>query len=258
MATAERDRRATALTAAVGFALFAAAAGWTYVSSSGRPDARPRDVAVLIAGVAIALACAWIVGSAARWIVPAAVIVAVGAFGLLAQSPHAEAGVDPLGYSNASAALYLQGLVAGLMLAVSVRWTAVRVLGALAAVAFVVLTVRADSQAVTVLIVLPVAALAFGLRGHARAAVAIAGGLVAAALCVSIVLGATYVPGRSDPIDRLVDAGLSSRRPALWHDAIVLMKDHPRRGVGSGRFAVTSPVALSDQDARWAHNGFLQ
>jgi O-antigen ligase len=59
-------------------------------------------------------------------------------------------------------------------------------------------------------------------------------------------------------VNRAVDATLTERRVALWHDAVVLMGDHPLSGVGPGRFELTSPTALADADTRQAHNEFLQ
>jgi O-antigen ligase len=43
----------------------------------------------------------------------------------------------------------------------------------------------------------------------------------------------------------------------LWSEAIDILAEHPG-GVGVGGFATTAPTAIRDQDARWAHQEFLQ
>jgi O-antigen ligase len=163
-----------------------------------------------------------------------------------------------LGYTNASAALYLQGVVASLMLFSDAR-RALRVAALAAALAFAAATLLTGSQAANALLALPAVALLGTSRRAAGRVIVLFLGLFIAALASTIVIGATYQhQGSADGITGVIDTTLSSRRAALWHDALVLTVDHPIVGVGLGRFRYESPVARSDRDAAWAHNGFLQ
>jgi O-antigen ligase len=90
-----------------------------------------------------------------------------------------------------------------------------------------------------------------------RTFVAVMAALLAVAIGISVVLGLT-IGGSSRDGGSAVEDALSSRRPALWHDALVLIREHPINGVGPERFQLESPIARSDPDARWAHDEFLQ
>jgi O-antigen ligase len=118
--------------------------------------------------------------------------------------------------------------------------------------------VESLTPAALVLLVL-IAALATRGSMVARTAPLACGLLFIAVLTATIVLGSNYTSAdRSGAVDRLVDSTLSERRAALWHEALVIMGEHPIAGVGVGGFQVFSPTARSDPDARWAHNSFLQ
>jgi O-antigen ligase len=84
-------------------------------------------------------------------------------------------------------------------------------------------------------------------------------GLTRAILLATATLGLGYEPGRRvGPVDRLLDANLTERRVALSSDTVDLFQSEPLTGVGPGRFRALSPTALADQDARWAHNEYLE
>ncbi|MGQ0669638.1 MAG: O-antigen ligase family protein, partial [Actinomycetota bacterium] len=163
------------------------------------------------------------------------------------------------GYANADGAFFAEASIAGLMLAAASRRTEARVLGGGAAAAFAAVPfVRGSLAAAALVVVLPIMGLVCIWLGGPRLGVAACAALFLLVLVGTVILGARYAPGRpGGTLDRLVDATLSQRRVALWHDALVIMVEHPT-GVGPGRFAVASPTARADVDARWAHNGFLQ
>jgi O-antigen ligase len=243
----------------MGMLLVAAAIGWTY-ESAAVAGGSPGPVAMILFGSALAFLVGRVTGSIARSLVPLAAVVFVGVLALgFHGGPRGHAPADPLAYANASAALYLQGTVAGLMLFVMWRAAAARTLSLVMVGALLVVTLFANSRAVDILIVLPASAMALRRSRSIRVGIAVFAGLFLVAFLAALVLGATYHRGKPSGIpQRLAESALSERRPALWHDALVLMSHHPAYGVGPGRFIRQSPIARSDLDARWAHNGFLQ
>lgn len=243
-----------------GATLVAAAVGWTLLTGSASGGSPGPVVALLVASAA-ALVIGCLAGGLARWLVPAAVVVCAGVLALSSRGALGPSPVSgPFGYSNAAGSFFVQAAVAGLMLAVAVRATPAKALGVAAALVFAATPFIIGSLAAAALVaVLPiVVVLARGTRA-VRLAIAGCAALFLAALAASMILGATYSGGpRTGTLERLIDRTLSERRPALWHDALEIMADHPRVGVGPGRFRFVSPTALGDRDARWAHNGFLQ
>lgn len=242
-----------------GLTLFAAAAGWTFVAarlSGGRPEP--------VAALFVACGFAWAAGKATatrhRLLVPGAVVVAAAALALyspesiLSRAPLA----GPFGYANAKGAFFVQAALAGLMVAVGSRRIPGRAVGVAAAVAFAAVPILTGSNLAAVLVLaLPAVALVVTSTKGARIATTAFGTLVVLALVTTILLGVAYRPGSPSGVDRAVDALLSERRPALWADALTIIRDRPVTGVGPRRFQL-SPVVESDRDARWAHNGFLQ
>ena len=130
----------------------------------------------------------------------------------------------------------------------------------MASIAFGIVPFVIDSLTPAALVLLlPIAALAPRASAMARAAPFGCGLLFIVVLTATIALGSFYTPmDRSGLVDRVVDSTLTERRAALWHEALVIMAEHPIAGVGVDGFQVFSPTARSDPDARWAHNGFLQ
>lgn len=244
-----------------GLALVAAAIGWT-LAAAAASGGSPIPVVSLLAASAVSLTVGRVASSRVRWAAPAIVLAA--ALALFLASPGATLSGSPLygpfGYANAAGAFFVQAAVAGLMVAVSVRSTGGRALGVAAAIVFGLVPFAKSSLAAASLVaVLP--ALALTARGGkaVRLVIATCGALFVLVLASTIVLGATFTGGpRVGAVDRVVDRTLSERRVALWHDALEIMNEEPVTGVGPGRFQVTSPTAVGDADARWAHDEFLQ
>jgi O-antigen ligase len=140
---------------------------------------------------------------------------------------------------------------------------ALRIFGVVAAGAFAVLPVILHSLAAAWLVfVLPgialVAAALAGPRG-ARASIALFGLLFVLSLVGTIFLGASFSrTTQPSSLQRAAVSAVDEHRLVLWHDAFVIMRDHPVTGVGPRRYQVVSPIASRDPDSRWAHNEFLQ
>ena len=244
----------------LGLGLVVAAVGWTYASAA-LAGGRPGPVVLTFVATGAAFVIGRVVGTAGRWIVPAAItaasLVLVAIF--LRQSILGKALAGPLHYSNASAALYLQGTIAALVLALACRPAPARATAALAAVGMAAATLIADSRAIDALLLLPVVALVLSRPPAVRIGLAAFAGMVVVALVATVVLGVTS-PGEARNPESLAPVGsaVSSNRLMLWHDALALIEAHPVTGVGPARFQFTSPTARSDSDLRWAHNEFLQ
>lgn len=249
--------RALALDAAGGV-LVGATAVWTLVAAS-RSGGDPVPVLALLVAAAAVYGAGRAAGRAGRWLVPMGVVAVIGAaaLGHLGELPPQRPQAGPLGYSNASAALYLQGAIAGAMLAFSVPRSALRFMSVGLATGMASLTVLSMSRAVTVLLVVSLVVLVAAVRGSARLAVALAMFVFAVALVATAAIGIGR-PAPDSPLGRVVEASIGERRAALWNDAFVLMTDRVWAGVGPGRFQETSPTARGDGDAAWAHQGFLQ
>jgi len=244
----------------IGMALFAAAVGWTYLSS-GTTDAAHRTAAVFAAS-GITVVVGRLLGRLAGWLVPAAIAGIAAALwiddsaGVVSHLPLE----GPFSYANAKGAFFM--IAAGCVLAaVGVSGKPVAIIAGLAAaVPFMSVPFVSEARAPALLIVtVPVfGLLAFAILGPKRAVVVL-GGVFAAALITTAVLGANYDAGNEGRVvDRVVDASITERRLALWSEAGTMMKKNPLEGVGAGRFGALSPTALADRDARWAHNAFLQ
>lgn len=216
---------------------------------------------VLVLASAGALIAGRIVAAARRLLVPT--IIVGGAFILSVSTPDVLSAAPlsgPFGYANAKGAFFVQAAIAGLMLATGSRATPVRLLGVAATIAFaaVPFVVRSLTPAALILLLPAAAGIASAVAGP-KAAITGCAIVFIATLLLTIGLGSAYEVGsRSGPVDRVVDSTLTERRIALWHEALVIMSDHPIAGVGIGGFKLFSPTARSDRDARWTHNSFLQ
>ena len=242
-----------------GIALVAVAVVWTYASSA-TAGGQPGPVGLVLLATGGAFVVGRVVGGAGQWIVPAALaaVTALLAALFLRQSLHQEALAGPLHYSNASAAMYLQGTLSALVLSMVSRGNARR--GAwVVAVALAAATLVAGSRGTDVLLLLPVLALTLRRPSLVRSALVALAGLLVLALMTTIFLGATYSTNSASP-GRVasLDSALSANRLKLWRDALLLIREHPFAGVGPDRFQFASATARSDQDLRWAHNEFLQ
>jgi O-antigen ligase len=238
-----------------GVAIAAAAALWTIVTAI-RAGTDPWPVLAVIGIAATSFAVASRLTTFSPWIVPATVLAA-GAFVAVALVMRPR---DPFGYENATGAFFALVAIAGLFLATSVATWPSRALAAVTAAAAASVPVLVGVASATALVVLLPTGGLIVLRGFGRrTAIASFVALFGVLLAATVLVGArSQDPARTTAIDRLVDRTLSERRAQLWHDALKLLSDHPLTGVGPGRFAVDSPTARADRDARWAHNEFLQ
>lgn len=238
----------------LGIALVAALIAWICVTAAVRTGNPLPQVAALV-GASAAYAVGRRVGARRPVFVPAIIVVAILG-GTVLSGPAAISGgplAPPLGYANANGALYTLGVGAASIVAVAANKVAVRQPAAMLAIVMAALAAFTGSKtAITLSIgVLATALFARALgRWVALAAPVLAAGTVA----VTVVLGLTH---DSPLFPRLVD-GLTDRRTELWHDALDIIGEQPVLGVGPGMFARTSPTALGDADAMWAHSAYLE
>jgi O-antigen ligase len=245
---------------ATGLAVLGAAVGWTILAaqvSSGN--------ALPTAGMLLAVAAAFLAGRLISGLSPLVVFLAIigVAAALILRSPHEVLSVaprsGPFGYSSITGAFYLQAAIAGLMLAVARRgW--LRPVALVAAAGFTLVLLATQTRAAMVLLVLAVPAATLSVHGARSRMIGGYAALLALALGVTTLLGATYERegDRSGPLDRLVDVSMSERRVAFWHDAVAMIAAEPLFGVGPERFAAMSDEAHRDPDEPWAHNDFLE
>ena len=252
---ADREARLDRL----GAGLLLAAVAWTFLSAT-IAGGRPGPVALILVATGVAFAAGRILGLTDERFVPA-VISGICVLLVAIYLRHSVKGAiaGPLHYTNASAALYLQGVIAALVLTTILRPGAGRNAAASAAAILGCAVLIADSRATDALLVLPVIAWFLRDRVAVRTGLKVFAGLLVGALLLTVALGATAPAGvRHDRNLGPVGEELSGNRLALWSDALTLMREYPLSGVGPGRFQFASPTARSDTDLRWAHNGFLQ
>ena len=253
--------RRTALSAdVVGLCLVAGLIGWTLLSAVsvvGRVEAARAEVGLIVVTSAV-YAGSRLLSIPFRWLAPLVVVAAsifVAVDAISSTGPPAE---RVLAYSNARGQLLVQGFAAAAMLGVMTRRRAVWLAAGVLAVVIAGLTFRTGSLAADALLVLPIAGVVIGTtHRHSRPFLLALGILLCVTFASTVALGALN-RGSDEGANALIDATLSGRRTALWHDALVLIVEHPLLGVGPQRFRLESPTARSDQDAVWAHNGYLQ
>jgi O-antigen ligase len=203
---------------------------------------------------ALVVACAGVfavsrlLSSSSSWIVPAfllfglVMVAAIDPGGLFSES----AGRGPFGYANAKAAMFVQGSVAAVMLAIAAGRTTVRRLALGAAFVFSVVPLVSGTVAASLTLVFVVGSVVLPRR-LARQAVTSFGVLFVVALLATAVVGiAGQLPG----------APSDDRRVTLWSEAVDILAANPV--LGGGAFSEVSATAASDADASWAHNEFLQ
>ena len=259
--------RRLAAIGALGVVLALATIGWAQLTGA-RHGTQAGTYSLRVAAVLIA----WLVGAAIAFLAgrrgaaAVAVCVMLSAGLTFALSPGSLSGgalAPPLHYGNADGAFATAAVAAGALLVALPVWRVLRIAGGLAAVLFVWVCVQTGSSAATAAaaVVLGVAVLAVFVPSRARRALVMLAPLVVVlAAAFTIVVGASFHRGASTQpaVVRVADHLLSERRSVLWHDALVIARDHPVSGVGPGGFAHTSPTALADADARWAHSAWLQ
>jgi O-antigen ligase len=246
------DRRAFAAADAIGASLVALTIGAAYLASRQHGGDAWPVVALLLATLGFVV-LGRMIGWFHRAVLPAAVVIT--AIVLASTSTVIDGGPlsGPFGYRNATGAFYVQAAIAALMFAAAVRRWPLRVVGIAAAIPFAVIAAKDSSAAAVSLLALAIAAMAFGGDLLARISVVAVATLFVLVLMATVVLGASYHRGTESVFTR----ALSERRLMLWNESLRIIRKDPS-GVGPGRFQEVAPLAQRDQDARWAHNEFLQ
>ncbi|HEY9379410.1 MAG TPA: O-antigen ligase family protein [Jiangellaceae bacterium] len=238
----------------LGIGLIVAFAAWTVVSAVARDGKAVPQVFVLVI-TAVGYVLGRLLGGS--YPVPVATVVAVGI--LVSAIAAGAAGFlgrplsPPLGYANANGALYAQGVAAAAIVAALASTTMMRRLSGVLALVLFGVTVTSGSLAAT-LCAAGILLAALVARPVGRRFVPIAPLVVVASVVVTIIVGLTH----GAPAVPALEQALTERRAVLWQEAMQIFAAEPVLGIGPGRFAVTSPTALADADARWAHSGPLQ
>jgi O-antigen ligase len=166
----------------------------------------------------------------------------------------------PLGYANASGALFFISAGAAVLLGRLAHHPKVRCVAYLMAGVWLLIPWWTGALAAALLgTLLPLAVVLLRRAAAVRTALLVGAGLTLVALLTTTAIGLKHEPGgHVGLIDRIAHATLTERRAVLWSDAIDLLRSQPFTGVGPGRFRTHSPTALADSDALWAHNEYLE
>jgi hypothetical protein len=231
------------------------------LTTANRTGASSRPVVAITAALAGAAAISALLAAVHRSIVPLSLAVVIS---WMAYRWNADLAGGPLsgpfGYRNAFGALLFLGAAAWLLGGLALHNRVATGLSIVPAGALGFLAVRSSSAAAAGIVLVTVAA-SIGWLGStgARSAVVVSGIATLAALSLTVWLGASYERGR--PLTGLAasiaDVGITERRVALWRDALEITSATPT-GIGHGAFGRTSPTALGDRDAIFAHNEFLE
>jgi O-antigen ligase len=238
----------------LGVALATTFAAWTVISGVAR-SGNPWPQVALIVATAATYVVARTKGShhlvfvASAIVVAIVIAVALSGRGAFFGGPLA----PPLGYANANGALYVLGAAAAAIVATFGEGRAQRWLGRLLSIVMLVLAIVTMSKAAIVLAVVILVAAA-SARALGRWVALVAPAVVLGAVATTVLLGATH----GAPILHVLEEGLTERRTTLWHEALDIVSTEPVFGVGPGDFANTSPTALADVDALWAHSAYLE
>lgn len=239
-----------------GLALVVGLAAWSVVVS--RPPADPWPMGALLLGVTGTVLIAYL--TTREWPLVVPVLVAVSPLVAIVGYGRSPFGEGPLGYGNASGTLYLLAAAGALTAARSVTQRSLRVVLHVAAGVWMVspLAVMADTAAISAAVMV-LAVVLLDRPRHVRGVLLAGGVLIVLALGATLMYATTYSEGgRAGAADRAIDAVFGQVRPALWHDAVQMIRAEPVTGVGAGRFSEVSPTASEHSDTRGAHNEFLQ
>jgi O-antigen ligase/peptidoglycan/xylan/chitin deacetylase (PgdA/CDA1 family) len=239
-----------------GLAILAALVAWILIAAvAGGTNPLPMLGTVLGAAAVLALARGVAVGG--RPLGPAVVLAAAATAVVIGVGGLTGAAAAPLLYANANAALYLQAVAAGLMVAFTWTRTPPRVTGLVAAGGFSILVLVGGSRAGIILLgVLLLGGALTSRRGAVvRVLTVLGAGVVTAALIVTVVAAAGGLDGRGS---RELGGGIGQDRVRLWSQALDLMEQRPLVGFGPGTFGSLSSTARRDRDLGWAHHEFLQ
>ena len=241
-----------------GLVLLALSVGWTWWTAVAH-GGDPLPVVALQAGCGVA----YVAGRAlTRWqrpAVPVAVVAGVSSV-LAIQSvlPSIAPASPPLGYVNANAALYVLTALAAIMAAAAFPPGPATAVAVPLAAAFALAAVVSGS--VTAMVVLCLAVVLLVARAGRSPLLLVGGSALVVLLAVAGTAGLAVarLGYAESPGTRKAADVLDERRILLWRDAAAIAHRHPLDGAGPGRFRELSPTAGRDDDARWAHSGFLQ
>jgi O-antigen ligase len=258
LADADRDDREggdSAVCDVVGALLLAACAAWTIYSSSGR-DAQPEGVLLGLLAVAAGYATGRIAGAVLPVGAPFGLAAAVAVLAPLAGVRLHDDDVLTALLSLAIGAACCAGYAARRH---RLRWTvrfAVVLALALAAESLLTQSTLGTLACGGTLVV----------AGSVHRARHRGPALVLLALSVLLAVGSTVVLAQdsratttdSDAVVSGPASQVSAQRLALWRDAVHEFDQEPLRGVGPGRFVVTSPAAQQSTDPAGAASAALQ
>jgi O-antigen ligase len=253
--TVEGESR-VALADLIGLLLLLGSAIWTYVSAAqagGDPDSSVALHLVMVGAYVVGRLC-----STVRRSLAPLVVVVFGAVVAL-YSPTELFGTGPLGgpfgYSNATAAFFVQIAIGGMLLALVAPNTLTRTAAVIAVLLFAAIPLASTSLAAKATLCLGPVTLLFCAWRRTRAAIALAAAVFITAIAASGVAG--LFADSWDGASRTNETA-TSRRLILWDDAIEISGEAPFFGAGPGNFATASPLAREDPDARWAHHEVLE
>jgi O-antigen ligase len=229
-------------------------AAWIFVTAVARAG-NPWPQVVLIVAATAAYGIGRTRGGRRPVLAAAAVVVGI-LTGTLLSGPAAFTGgplAPPLGYANANGALFALGAAAAAIVGTATDKELVRQPALMFGVLMLTMAALNTSVAAATLTA-GILASALIARWLGRWVALVAPLLVSGVVATTVALGLTYGTG----IASALEEELTERRRVLWHDALEITATEPVFGVGPGRFAVTSPTALSDADAVWAHSAYLE
>lgn len=237
-------------------ALFTGLAAWMIVAAG--TGVAPGVALILLALCAFLFARA--ASAASGWELPLGIAAGGVAVALAGGETLLENTASPMGYANATAGFYALTTAAALIVVARCPLRPVRIAAGTLAVAFAAVPVGNGSRAGVVLVaLLPLGFL--GRLGPQHTRRLVVAGVVAVPVVVALTAlwGANYDrDGAGGRVEHAALSALSERRAVLWGDAVAMIRDDPLLGAGPGSFAGTSPAALADPDARWAHSAYLQ
>lgn len=238
----------------LGLGLVTIFAAWIVVTAAVQAG-NPLPQVALLAGATAAYAVGRRRGGRRPVFVAAVIVLAILA-GTVLSGPSAFSGgplAPPLGYANANGAMVALGAAAAAIMATVANLEVVRQPAAVLAIVMLTLAgVNTSRAAIALTAGILVAAVV--ARWLSRWVALVAPLLIAVAVTSTIVLGLTH---GSPTVPPLKDS-LTGRRMVLWQEAIEITAGEPVFGVGPGMFAETSPTALADADARWAHSVYME
>jgi O-antigen ligase len=243
-----------------GLALLLLCMGW--IANTSHSLVASRGLIGLLAGCAALFVVSRLIGAVADWVVPAALVALAAA--VVVVQPETIFDARPVGglfdYSNARAAFFVQAAAGAAILVELWRPPPARLITLGAATIFSLVPFLTGTHAGMIAVGGLVAVVALRSSRSVRLAIVLAGTAFVLTLCAAGALAARYEgAGSSGILESIVErTPLHEHRVELWHEALLIMLDHPVSGVGLGGFAEVSELAQEDVDSRYARNEFMQ